>query len=115
MVAERGKAPVPAAQVGGLDSSTVPPGYGREATAKGPVPLHEPDSREGTQVGSLRLRTGENPRLVSEGCYQYIGTIPKHLQHYRRESSHVRGGSERQEAHRLVRIPHTMTTAVAAV
>ena len=61
MVAERGKAPVPAAQVGGLDSSTVPPGYGREATAKGPVPLHEPDSREGTQVGSLRLRTGENP------------------------------------------------------
>ena len=41
--------------------STTPPGRSRETTVKGSQPLHEPDSREGTKVGSLRLRTGANP------------------------------------------------------
>ena len=51
-------------------------------TVKDLLSLHEPDSREGTQVGSLRLRTGANPGWSVRNTTRTQAGIPKHLHPY---------------------------------
>lgn len=61
MVAERGEAPVPATQVGGLVTSTIPSRTWPRGDREGLAALAWTRFPKGTQVGSLRLRAGANP------------------------------------------------------